>query len=49
MSEQGDAELYEFTEEEWMEIRKISEEKYETWDWNYGHSPNLLILTKRSF
>ena len=49
MSEQGDAELYEFTEEEWMEIRKISDEKYETWDWNYGHSPKFTYSNEKKF
>ncbi|NJY61547.1 lipoate--protein ligase [Salinimicrobium sp. CDJ15-81-2] len=34
-----DARLYEFTEEDLAAIQKIRDEKYATWDWNYGHSP----------
>lgn len=49
MSEQSDAKLYEFTEEEWMEIRKISDEKYTTWDWNYGHSPKFSYSNEKKF
>jgi lipoyltransferase and lipoate-protein ligase len=49
ISEQGSDELYEFTDEEWIEIRKISEEKYETWDWNYGHSPKFSYSNEKKF
>ncbi|KXZ20838.1 lipoate--protein ligase [Bacillus nakamurai] len=30
---------YKLTEEDWKVIRKISEERYQSWDWNYGRSP----------
>lgn len=35
-----DCKLYEFTEEDLDQIEKIKEEKYATWDWNFGYSPN---------
>lgn len=35
-----DCKLYEFTEEDLAQIEKIKEEKYVTWDWNFGYSPN---------
>lgn len=41
--------FYEFTEEDWNEIRKISKEKYETWDWNYGHSPKFNYVNEKKF
>lgn len=34
-----DARLYEFTDEDLAAIQKIRDEKYATWEWNYGYSP----------
>ena len=34
-----DCRMYEFTEEDLRAIQKLRDEKYATWDWNYGHSP----------
>ncbi|MCO5236864.1 MAG: lipoate--protein ligase [Chitinophagaceae bacterium] len=31
--------LYSFTEEDIKAIQKIRDEKYATWEWNFGHSP----------
>ena len=31
---------YEFTEEDLQGIHQLMAEKYETWDWNFGFSPN---------
>ncbi|MTK11300.1 MAG: lipoate--protein ligase [Clostridiaceae bacterium] len=47
MSEQKNAKLYEFTEEEWTEIQKISDEKYATWQWNYGNSPQFNYFNEK--
>ncbi len=33
------AQPYAFSAEELAAIEKLCKEKYETWDWNYGHSP----------
>ena len=30
---------YKLTDEDWKAIRKISEERYQNWDWNFGRSP----------
>ena len=35
-----DCKLYEFSAEDLAQIEKIKEEKYATWDWNFGYSPN---------
>ena len=35
----ADAEVYELTEEDIAAINKLVEEKYGTWDWNFGYSP----------
>jgi len=35
-----DCVLYEFTERDLAVIKKIRDEKYATWEWNYGKSPD---------
>lgn len=35
-----DAKMYEFTNEDLEKIQEIRDEKYSTWEWNFGHSPN---------
>ena len=32
--------IYNLTDEDLNEIEKLAKEKYETWDWNFGCSPN---------
>lgn len=34
-----DCKIYEFTEEDLKKIEEIKEQKYATWEWNFGHSP----------
>lgn len=34
---------YKFSEEQLKEIKKIQEEKFSTWEWNYGKSPEYNI------
>ncbi|GAB3790076.1 lipoate--protein ligase [Virgibacillus kimchii] len=40
---------YELTEEDWKNIHKISEERYQKWDWNYGKSPDFNIQESHKF
>ncbi|WML37051.1 lipoate--protein ligase [Clostridium sp. OS1-26] len=49
MNDQKNARLHEFTEEEWNEIQKISDEKYATWQWNYGNSPQFNYSNEKKF
>jgi len=35
-----DCKMYEFSPEDLAQIEKIKNEKYATWDWNFGYSPN---------
>lgn len=35
-----DSSLYQLTDDDKKEIEKLMTEKYETWDWNFGFSPN---------
>lgn len=34
-----EVEEYHLTEEDWNNIKQLSNEKYRTWDWNYGKNP----------
>lgn len=40
MKNNPDAKRYELTEEDLQGIQQLMTEKYETWDWNFGFSPN---------
>ncbi len=37
------------SDKEWENIHRLSEEKYRTWDWNYGKSPECRISRTASF
>lgn len=40
---------YELTEQDWENIHKISEERYQQWEWNYGKSPRFNIQKMHRF
>lgn len=40
---------YKLTEEDWENIHKISEERYQKWEWNYGKSPTFDIQKTHKF
>ena len=40
---------YELTEEDWANIHKLSEERYQTWEWNFGKSPRFNIQKTHRF
>jgi lipoate---protein ligase len=35
--------IYELNKDDHMLIRKLAEEKYRTWEWNYGYSPDYKL------
>lgn len=37
------------TEADWSGIRRLSEERYRSWDWNYGKSPKANIRHRKRF
>lgn len=46
----GEAEIpyYELTEQDWSNVRKLADERYRSWEWNYGRSPAFNVRqTKR--
>ncbi|MEM0519007.1 lipoate--protein ligase [Aequorivita flava] len=42
-------ESYRLSAEEWQAVHKLKEEKYDTWDWNYGRSPKFNIQRSKRF
>ncbi|MGF9977659.1 lipoate--protein ligase [Viridibacillus arvi] len=40
---------YELTDEDWANIYKLSEERYQQWDWNYGQSPKFNVQRSQRF
>jgi lipoate-protein ligase A len=40
---------YELTEADWSKIHEISAERYQSWDWNYGQSPESNIKHVKKF
>jgi len=41
--------IYQITEDDWKEINKIAEEKYSTWEWNYGQNPQFTMEREKKF
>lgn len=41
--------IYEFTDEDISEINKLCEEKYSTWEWNFGKSPKYNFNNEKRF
>ncbi len=48
---EGSSEIPEYvlTDEDWEKIHKISEERYQQWDWNYGKSPKFNVQASKRF
>ncbi|UVI28557.1 lipoate--protein ligase [Paenibacillus spongiae] len=40
---------YKLSEAEWADVGKLAEERYRSWDWNYGRSPKCNIQNIRKF
>lgn len=47
--EREDFETYHLTPVEWEAVHKLKDEKYNTWEWNYGNSPKFNIQRTRRF
>lgn len=44
-----DFKTYTLTEKDWEGVYKLRDEKYGTWDWNYGKSPKFDIKREKKF
>lgn len=42
-------ETYQLSPQEWESVKLLKEEKYDSWQWNYGHSPKFNIQRTRRF
>jgi lipoate-protein ligase A len=42
-------ETYHLTSEEWKAVNLLKEEKYDSWEWNYGRSPKFNIQRSKRF
>lgn len=42
-------EEYVLTDHDWKEIEKLSKERYQKWEWNYGRSPKFNLQRSRRF
>lgn len=40
---------YKLTEEDWEKIHKISRDRYQNWDWNFGESPVFNVQHSKRF
>ncbi len=38
---------YELTEEDWAAVRKLADERYRSWEWNYGRSPKFNMQQRK--
>lgn len=45
----ADVPTYKLSAKEWEAIHALSREKYQTWEWNYGRSPEFNIQKKNRF
>ncbi|MFO8147430.1 MAG: lipoate--protein ligase [Bacteroidota bacterium] len=48
-NEREDFETYHLSKEEWKAVHQLKDEKYGTWDWNYGNSPKFNIQRSKRF
>jgi len=37
----GDLKVHQVTDQEWKVVRRLAEEKYRSWDWTFGRSPEF--------
>lgn len=44
-----DVPVYPLSEQQWTEVRQLAEERYRSWDWNYGRSPKSNIEHAHKF
>lgn len=44
-----ESKTYHLTEEDYKNIEKLMNEKYATWEWNYGENPDFALTKERRF
>lgn len=48
-AEESEIPKYKLSEEDWVRILELSEERYQNWDWNYGKSPKSTVQNSKRF
>lgn len=43
----GEPAEYELTDEDWQNVRKLADERYRSWEWNYGRSPSFNVRQRK--
>ncbi len=43
-----EVEEYKLTDEDWENIEKLSNDKYRTWEWNYGRTLNITLNARKN-
>jgi len=39
--------FYELSDQDWQNVHKLAEERYRSWEWNYGRSPSFNVQQKK--
>jgi len=39
--------VYELSEQDWDKVRKLADERYRSWEWNYGRSPAFNVQQRK--
>ncbi|CAM4381640.1 lipoate-protein ligase A [Paenibacillus endophyticus] len=42
-----DIPFYELSDDDWEKVRKLADERYRSWEWNYGRSPAFNVQQKK--
>jgi lipoate-protein ligase A len=45
----GEIPRYRLTPEDWASIRQIAAERYQNWEWNFGHSPQFKLQKRHIY
>lgn len=43
----GDIPFYELSDQDWINVHKLADERYRSWEWNYGRSPSFNVQQKK--
>ena len=49
ITENSSDKLYEFNNNDLININMLAKEKYSTWEWNFGHSPKYNYINEKKF
>lgn len=43
----GEIPVYKLSEQDWDNVRKLADERYRSWEWNYGRSPSFNVQQRK--